>query len=105
MPWCNKCNRFLLFDTTTCNCRRFECNIPDWDGYEDDDDWPDQYACDAEEAARKYTEAADDCEYDCLKHEVVCKVRDPQDDSVKVFSVHAETSIEYYAEEEEEEGA
>jgi len=94
MPFCNKCNRYLLFKNTTCRCRRFECCIPEWEG---DDEWSDQYAADAEEAASKYTERRDECEYDCLKGPVKCRVLDPQDDSVQIFEVAAETEIHYHA--------
>ena len=93
MPFCKRCHRFLLFETTVCGCRRFECCIPEWDG---DDEWYDQYGIDAEEAALKYTEHRDEGEYICLKESILCKVIDPQDDSVKEFHVAAETDIHYY---------
>lgn len=94
MPFCKRCHRFLLFETTVCECRRFECCIPDWEG----EDWGDQYGVDAEDAALKYTEHRDECEYDCLKGPVKCKVRDPEDDSIQEFGVAAETEIHYYVE-------
>lgn len=34
----------------TCNCKRYECNVLDWD----DDEWNEQWATDEEAAAEKY---------------------------------------------------
>jgi hypothetical protein len=95
MRRCPKCRRWLFSADTSCYCRAFECCIPDWD----DDDWSEQYAQDAEDAALLYTEHADECEYICLKESVVCKVRDPERGTTSSFRMSAETDINYHASE------
>ena len=59
IEWCKKCGEMygmyhgLLGPTTgppKCSCKRFECNVEDWD----DEDWEEQWARDEETAAEKY---------------------------------------------------
>lgn len=66
----------------------------DWD-----DEWQEIRARDYEEAALKFAEIYNDCDYALMNHDTDVIIFDGEEE--KVFTVSAEPSVEYYAREKE----
>lgn len=89
---CNACNQ-SHWSNEACPPIYWVC-IPDWDGDEicEDTNWHEIHANSAQEAAEKYAEKSDD-ENDMVDEDYDVLVK--KDNQIFLFSVWAETKIEY----------
>lgn len=95
MPWCDRCNAHMMFETAPCKCERFLV----WpeDGYTEDDAW-EFWARSAEEAAKKWAEDSDaQGDYDIVRGNARKVTVRPEGGEPKRYLVHGEAQAVYYA--------
>lgn len=99
MDRCSRCGEYIFRSTERCNCRPFRVYYPEYFGEDEET----IYAVDAESTAEKLAERLNEDEpvFEEDLFEKPVRVTD-EDGEVMYFNCHASISIDYFAEEVDE---